>query len=305
MEELEFRHKQARRVTFIGMLINIILVFVKFIFGFFGKSQALIADAVHSLSDFLSDIVILISMRYTKKPADDDHNYGHGKFETLATVMIGLLLIIVGFSLLRENGLIIWNFLFKGATIQSPKFVALYGVFTSIILKEISFYMTIVVAKKTGNESLRANAWHHRSDSISSIAALIGIGIALIFGESFAVFDPIASLVVSLFIMKVGLDIILPGVNQLVEASLSNDELEKIKKMTDSVDGVLNFHDLRTRKIGHYIAIDVHIMVDPDLSIEEAHNIATYLEFDYKHEFGRHTLVVIHIEPYFIDRSPI
>jgi len=305
MESTIGREKAAQKVTLIGMLVNLILVIFKFTAGLLGNSSALLADAIHSLSDFVSDIIVIIGFKITAKPADEDHNYGHGKVETISAVIIGLLLIFLSIALFRTSGTDIFQFFFKGKVLDVPKSFVLYAVVASIILKEILFQITKKVGKKINSDAVLANAWHHRSDALSSIAAFIGIVLAVSFGEKFAVCDPIASFVVSIFIFKVGLSIILTSYKQLIDASLSNEEVIKIEEIINSIPEIKGFHNIKTRRIGYYVSIDVHIFVEKYLNVEEAHDIASSLENKIYDEFGKDTFISVHIEPYYPEYSKI
>ncbi|QVK18222.1 cation transporter [Mycoplasmatota bacterium] len=292
------REKEAQKVTLLGMLVNFILVVFKFLAGILGGSAALVADAIHSLSDFISDIIVIIGFKFTSKPADEDHNYGHGKVETVSTVIIGLLLVIISVALFRSSGTTIYKFFFEGEKILVPKFYVLFAVLASIILKEIIFHITKAVGKKINSEVIIANAWHHRTDALSSVAAFIGIVLAISFGEDFAVCDPIASFVVSIFIFKVGFGILLSSYKQLIDTSLTVDEVKKIEETIKSIPQIKDYHNIKTRRIGYYVSIDVHILVDKDLNVEQAHDIATTLEDKVHDEFGQETFISVHIEPF-------
>lgn len=291
------REKSARQVTFFGMIINFFLIIFKFLSGVLGSSSVLIADAIHSLSDFVSDIVVIIGFKITAKPADRSHNYGHGKVETVSAVMIGILLIILSLSLLKSSGTDIYEFFYyKENKLDVPKGFVLYAVIASILLKEIAFQVTNKVGKKIKSETVIANAWHHRSDALSSVAALIGISLAIIY--DFAVWDPIASFIVSLFILKVGISISISSYKQLIDASLTEDEINKIESIIRGIEGIKGFHNVKTRRIGYYASIDVHIFVSKSLNVEEAHDIATILEDCICDEFGKETFISVHVEPF-------
>jgi cation diffusion facilitator family transporter len=298
MSETLDRTTAAKKTTIIGMLVNVVLLCLKLFVGFIGNSAALIADAIHSLSDFVSDIVVLVSFRFTSKPADEKHNYGHGKIETISAVIVGVILLFLGFTLIKESATTIYNFFFNEEEITLPKTIVLYVIIVSLISKELLFRYTIKVGKKINSDAIIANAWHQRSDALSSIAAFIGISLALILGPNFAVLDPVASFVVSLFVLKVGVQIILTSYNQLVDASLDAEQLKSIEELINSVSEIRGFHNIKTRKIGYYISVDVHIFVDKHLNVEEAHDIASELENKFYKEFGEETFVSVHVEPY-------
>ncbi len=303
MEQMTNRGKEAQKITIIGMGVNFILAVIKFLAGLFGGSAALVADAIHSLSDFISDIVVIIGVKITSKPADEDHNYGHGKVETVSTVLIGIFLIVVSISLLRSSGLAIYRFFFKGEELTVPKFFVLYIVIISIISKEALYQMTKIVGKKIKNDAVIANAWHHRTDALSSVAALIGVLLAILLGKDYAVFDPIASVVVSILIFKVGLSIILSNMNQLIDAALKEEEVQKLKDILKSISDIKGYHKLKTRRLGYYISIDVHIFVEKNLNVLKSHDIATLLEDKIYQTFGKETIISVHVEPYDDDKS--
>lgn len=298
MESTVGREKVAQKVTLLGMLVNFILVIFKFLAGILGGSAALVADAIHSLSDFISDIILIISFKITSKPADEDHNYGHGKVETVSTVLIGVLLVIVSITLFRTSGTTIYQFFYKEKNIPVPKPYVLFAVIASIVLKEIMFQITKVVGKKIKSEAIIANAWHHRSDALSSVAAFIGIALAISFGDAYAVCDPIASFVVSIFIFKVGFGILLSSYKQLIDTSLPGDEVRKIEELINSVPQIKSYHNIKTRRIGYYVSIDVHILVEKELNVEQAHDIATTLENKIYEAFGQETFINVHVEPF-------
>jgi len=293
------REKEAVKVTIYGMIINFILVVMKLLAGIFGKSAALISDAVHSLSDFITDIIILIGFKVTARPADEDHNYGHGKVETIAAVSVGIFLIFVSVSLFINSIRNIYGFFFKDEVITLPHQFVLYILIISIILKEITFRFTIHVGKKINSDAVIANAWEHRSDVFASLAALIGLTIAIVFGEKYAVFDPIAAGIVSLFIFKVAIEIILSSYSQLIDSSLTKEEIERLEKILDSIPEIKGYHNIKTRRIGYYVSIDVHIFVERTLNVEAAHDIATELEKIIRQEFGEETFISVHVEPYY------
>ncbi|MDD5070269.1 MAG: cation diffusion facilitator family transporter [Candidatus Omnitrophica bacterium] len=290
------RSKQANKVTWIGFSVNVILTLFKLAAGIFGKSTAMVADAFHSLSDFITDIVVLLGFKFVDKPKDKSHNYGHGKIETLVTVFIGAALFFVGVRVFFVGARRIFSFL-QGEIITSPEWIAFSAAAVSVIAKEGLYRYTIKVGKAISSQAVIANAWHHRSDSFSSIATMIGIGGAIFLGDKWNVLDPIAAVIVSFFIIKTSVNISVAGFNELMESSLSDDVEDKILNTIRSVDGVLSPHDLKTRSIGHYIAIDLHVDVDKNLTIVEAHRIATNVENKVKESFGEETLISVHIEP--------
>lgn len=290
------REKDIYKVTIVGTVVNALLVAVKFVAGILGRSSALVADAVHSLTDFVSDIVVLIFVRISGKPRDAEHEYGHGKFETLATMIIGVLLIGAGIGLLINGAKQVWDS-FKGAVLPEPTWIALAVAFISIVSKEILYRYTVKEGRKLNSDAVIANAWHHRSDAISSLGTMVGIGGAMFFGERWRILDPLAAVVVSFFIIKAGYDITKPAINELLEASLPKEQTDEIMEIIRSVDGVKGLHNLRTRKIGNAIAIDVHAKMDGDIGLTEAHEIASRIERAIRKRYGDESMINVHMEP--------
>lgn len=293
---MALRQNEAIRVTMLGMFINLILTVFKFIAGILGNSSAMLADAVHSTSDFASDFVVIFSFRMSRRPPDEDHDYGHGKFETLAALVVSVMLIIVGIGI-AWNGL---GNLFKfldGETLVKPGFIALLAAGISIAMKEFLYRITFSVGKRIESEAVIANAWHHRSDALSSVSTLIGIGGAILLGERWRVLDPMAAILVSIFIIKTGIDILRNTMKEFLEGSLGNEVKSRIITITRSINGVKNPHSLKTRKIGNAIAIDLHVDINPNLRLKDAHDIADKIEERLKGEFGDDTMVYIHMEP--------
>lgn len=290
------RQKGIFRVTIIGSTGNFLLLIFKFLAGILGNSAAMIADAVHSLSDFITDIIVLLFVKISSKPADKDHHYGHGKYETLATAIIGLILVGVGFGIFHNGIVKIMAFL-SGETLPQPGMLALIAAIASILMKEILYQYTIIKGKQLNSQAVVANAWHHRSDAFSSIGTAIGIGGAILLGDKWRVLDPIAAVIVSLFIIKVAYQLIKPCLEELLERSLPNKVEENITRIILSFPQVAEPHHLRTRRIGNNIAIEVHIRLNGDLTLREAHNITTDIETKLKKEYGNGTHVGIHMEP--------
>jgi cation diffusion facilitator family transporter len=297
MEKELFRGREARKITFIGFWINAILTAFKIFAGIVGNSGAMIADGIHSLSDFLTDIAVLIGFRLSEKPEDDCHNYGHDKYETLVTVIISVFLIIVGFEILK-SGIANIMITIKGGNLEKPGMIALVAAAISIATKEFLYQYTIIVANKINSSAIKANAWHHRSDAFSSIGTLIGIGGAIVLGNKWTILDPLASVIVSVFIFKVAFEILLPAVNELMESSLSKEEIEQIKSIITSSEGIIKYHKLRTRKIGAKVVAEFHILLDGDVDLKSAHDIATDIEIKLRNIFGKSSIITIHIEPY-------
>ena len=290
------REKGIYRVTVVCSIVNFLLLVFKFFAAFFGHSAAMLADAVHSLSDFVTDIIVIVFVRISAKPEDESHDYGHGKYETLATAIIGILLLFVGFGILWSGASSIYRFL-QGDSLQEPGILALAAALISIVSKEVLYRYTVFKGKKLNSQAVIANAWHHRSDALSSIGTAIGIGGAILLGPHWRVLDPIAAVVVSFFIMKVSIRLLIPCVDELLEKSLPAEVEDQIQETILSFPGVSSPHHLRTRRIGSYCAIEVHVRMDGKIPLEEAHRTATEIENKLKEMFGRGTHVGIHVEP--------
>ena len=294
--EKSSREKGIYKVTIVGSIVNFLLLVFKFFAGIAGHSAAMLADAVHSLSDFITAIVVIVFVRIAGKPEDKGHDYGHGKYETLATAIIGLLLLCVGFGIFWNAASSIYTFL-QGGQLESPGVVALVAALVSIVSKEILYQYTVIQGKKLNSQAVVANAWHHRSDALSSIGTAIGIGGAILLGDHWRVLDPIAAVVVSFFIMKVSVQLLIPCVDELLEKSLPDDVEKEIEQTVLSFPGVSQPHHLRTRRIGSYYAIEIHVRMDGKITLEEAHGTATAIENKLKEMFGKGTHVGIHVEP--------
>lgn len=290
------REKGIYKVTIVGSLVNFLLVVFKFFAGIMGHSAAMLADAVHSLSDFVTDIIVIAFVRISSKPEDEGHDYGHGKYETLATAIIGIILLFVGFGIFWNGATSIYDFL-NGASLPEPGMLALIAALISIVLKEILYQYTIYEGKKLNSQAVLANAWHHRSDALSSIGTAIGIGGAILLGSHWRVLDPVAAVIVSFFIMKVAVQLLIPCVEELLEKSLPAEVEEKIQETILSFPGVSSPHHLRTRRIGNYYAIEVHVRMNGKIPLEEAHRTATAIENKLRELFGKGTHIGIHVEP--------
>lgn len=290
------REKEIFRVTIWGGIINVVLLVVKFVAGIFGHSAAMIADAVHSLTDFATDVVVLIFVHLGNKPADRDHDYGHGKYETLATAIIGTSLLAVGVLIFCSGAGKTWRVI-QGEMLPSPGKVALVAAVASIVLKEWAYRFTVKVGKRCQSEAVVANAWHHRSDALSSVGTMIGIGGAILLGNHWTVLDPLASIVVSVFIVRAAWQLMMESMKELTEASLSDEDEAVIMHIAASEPGVSEVHNLRTRRVGNRIAIEMHARMLGSTPLVEAHLHATAIEHRIKEHFGPDTLVSIHLEP--------
>ena len=290
------REAEISQVTLVGSVVNLLLVCVKAVAGVAGHSAAMISDAVHSLSDFVTDIVVLVFVRLSGRPQDDDHDYGHGKYETLATLLIGLALAAaaVGIVVSGATKLSAW---LQGDDLPAPGKMALWAALVSIAVKEILYQYTRIKGKKLDSPALTANAWHHRSDALSSIGAAIGIGGAIILGNRWTVLDPLASIVVGAMLVKVAWDLLGPSFGELTDSSLPADTEKEMEDIILSVPGISDPHNLRTRRIGKRIAAEVHIRLDGSLTLDEAHEIASEVENRFRERFGRDSHIIVHMEP--------
>ena len=383
MEEApKARKKEIMRVTLLGSFANFVLLVFKFVAGMWGHSSAMIADAVHSLSDFVTDIIVLLFVNISSKPKDESHDYGHGKYETLATSIVGIVLLCVGFGLFWEGankiydfyfkgiplespGMIalvaalisivikellyhitvwvgrkqnsqvvianawhhrsdafssigtalgivllcvgfglfwegankIYDFYFKGIPLESPGMIALVAALISIVIKELLYHITVWVGRKQNSQVVIANAWHHRSDAFSSIGTALGIGGAILLGDNWRVLDPLAAVIVSLFIVKVALQLVIPAINDLLEKSLPKEVEDEILAIISEVPEVKSPHNLRTRRIGNNFAIEAHIRVDGQITVTRAHDLTKEIEQNLRDKFGQATHIALHVEP--------
>ena len=290
------RTREAQKVTWIGFFVNLILTAGKLIAGIFGNSAAMIADGIHSLSDFVTDFIVILFIRISGQERDKGHPYGHGKFETLASVLISVALLAVAIGIFTNSVQKIYATL-QGETPEVPEAIALIAAAVCIAVKEILYRYTAFVGKRIDSPAVIANAWHHRSDALSSIGTLAGIGGAFFLGGKFAILDPIAAVIVSFFIAKVAFEIGFPKIQELLEASLPPDVEEEIIRIIRNTDKVRFLHHLQTRKIGSIYAIDVHIKLDHDISLVDAHDVATEIEEKLRQKYGKQTQINIHMEP--------
>lgn len=290
------REKEIYKVTLVGGAVNVLLLLFKFVAGIVGHSSAMIADAVHSFSDFITDVIVIVFVRISNKPEDTDHEYGHGKYETLASTAIGLALLGVAIGIIVSGAgkTAAW---LRGETLTSPGLLALAAAIVSIVLKEATFRYTVAKADRLDSQALRANGWHHRSDALSSIGTAAGIGGAILLGQRWAVLDPLASIVVGAFIVKVAVKMLGEGIGDLMERSLPDDIKKEIISIASSFGDIYQPHHLRTRRIGNHYAIEMHVRMDGDISLRESHQRATDIEKAIRERFGSDTHVTIHVEP--------
>ena len=278
------------------MFVNILLFAFKLVAGIVGRSGAMIADAVHSASDFATDIVVLAFVRISSKPRDKDHNWGHGKYETLASLIIGVALGVVGIEILIDSVEKI-KAVVDGEVLSRPGMIAIVAAALSIAVKEALYQWTARVGKRVESPSVVANAWHHRSDALSSIGTLLGIGAAYFLGEKWRIADPIAAIVVAALILKVAIDLCRTALAELLEKSLPSEIEEEILAIISSTPNVQKPHNLRTRRIGADIAIEVHIRVEGTMTVLDSHEISREIERALRARFGEKTAVAIHVEP--------
>jgi len=290
------RENEIAKVTLAGSIVNLMLVGLKVVAGIAGHSAAMVSDAVHSLSDFVTDIVVLVFVRISARPQDEDHDYGHGKFETLATLLIGLALVAAALGIVVGGAVKLVHWL-QGETLPAPRLLALWAALVSIVAKELLYQYTRFKGRKLESKALEANAWHHRSDALSSVGAAIGIGGAIGLGQRWTVLDPLASIVVGAMLLKVAWDLLGPSFGELTDSSLPADTEGEILDILCAVPGVEDPHNLRTRRIGNHIAAEVHIRLDGSQTLEQAHEKASEAERRFKARFGDRSHIIIHMEP--------
>ena len=290
------RVKEIAKVTLKGSIVNLLLVCVKVAAGIAGHSAAMVSDAVHSLSDLLTDFVVLAFVRVSGRPKDASHDYGHGKFETMASLLIGIFLAAAAIGIVVSGAVKLSSWL-QGEDIPAPGRMALWAALLSIAAKELLFRYTDAKGRKLDSPALRANAWHHRSDALSSIGAAIGIAGALLLGDRWTVLDPLASIVIGAMLVKVAWDLLGPSFGELTDSSLPAETEQEIIGMIRDIPGIFEPHNLRTRRIGRLIAAEVHIRLDGNQSLSEAHEKASEVERRFKERFGRESHIIVHMEP--------
>ena len=290
------RVQRITRITVFGTIVNTLLLAFKFLAGILGGSAAMLADAVHSLSDFLTDIVVLVFVKISNRPADRKHSYGYGKYETLATLCIGIALLAVGIGIAVdgvEKIIQVWN----GETLAQPGWIAFWAAIASIVLKELTYWLTIRVAKQVDSEALRANAWHHRSDALSSIGTGLGIGGAILLGQKWTILDPIAALIVSVFIVLTALRLTYGALGEFLEQSLPEENENEIRAIVAADKELSELHHLCTRRLGNRVAIEMHLRMPGNTPLTIAHKHASAIEQQLKQRFGDQTHINIHLEP--------
>ena len=296
------REKEIYRITLWGSVVNVLLTALKFAAGVLGASAAMIADAVHSLSDLLTDFVVLLFVRISSRPADHEHPYGHGKYETLATSIVAIALLAAGGVLLAE-GIEKITAALRGETLAMPGRIALWAALISIAAKELIYQLTMRVSRKVDSQALEANAWHHRTDALSSIATALGIGGALLLGGQWAILDPIAAVLVSIFILVTAAKLLHEAIQELLEKRLPDEVEKEICDIVAQDTEMSALHKLRTRRVGNVYSIEMHLRMRGDISLYEAHRHTELLEQRLRERFGQKTLVSIHLEPLKNDSS--
>lgn len=293
---MDNRTKDIQKITLWGAFCNIALTIVKFVAGILGGSTAMLADAVHSASDLVTDIIVIVFTRISGKGKDKGHDYGHGKFETLATVVVSLTLLVVGAEMIKSSYQQIRSAV-EGNSLPAPEMIALWAAVISIISKEFLYQWTVKVGKRLSSPVVIANAWHHRTDALSSVGSLVGIAGAIALGGEWTILDPLVGAVISIVIIVMAVKMSIPALAELTEASLPEKTEQKMLEIIRSVEGVRGVHELKTRLCGHYCIADFHIVVDPETTILESHETTVIIERKLREEFGEETQINIHVEP--------
>ena len=283
-------------VTLVGSVVNAALTAFKIVAGIIGHSAAMVADGVHSLSDLLSDVVVLVFVRISGKGRDKNHDYGHGKFETFATLIISLMLLVVGANLM-SSGIASIKKILGGESVEAPGMIALWAALLSIVSKEILYRYTALQGRKLDSPMMVANAWHHRSDALSSVGSLLGIGGAILLGDKFVILDPLAGCVISIFIIVMAVRMSIPAIKELLDVSLPDEMEDEIERTAKGVPGVVDLHELKTRREGPGIVLEGHLVLHSDISLEQAHSISKQVERVLRDRFGDSTQISLHLEP--------
>ena len=283
-------------VTLVGSVVNAALTAFKIVAGIIGHSAAMVADGVHSLSDLLSDVVVLVFVRISGKGRDKNHDYGHGKFETFATLIISLMLLVVGANLM-SSGIASIKKILGGESVEAPGMIALWAALLSIVSKEILYRYTAMQGRKLDSPMMVANAWHHRSDALSSVGSLLGIGGAILLGDKFVILDPLAGCVISIFIIVMAVRMSIPAIKELLDVSLPDEMEDEIERTAKGVPGVVDLHELKTRREGPGIVLEGHLVLHSDISLEQAHSISKQVERALCDRFGDSTQISLHLEP--------
>ena len=294
--EAEIRKRKIYRVTFVGFVVNLVLSVLKLAAGIVGRSGAMVADAVHSFSDLATDVVVIAFARISAKPRDDGHDYGHGKYETLATIIISLALGIVGAGILagsiRDIRIVV-----DGGLLPRPGLVALVAAGVSIVVKEILYRYTVREGRAVDSPSVVANAWHHRSDALSSLGTLVGIACAYFLGQKWRIADPIAALVVAVFIFKVAYGIFHESIDRLVDRACDPDTVAAMRETMQRTPGVVRVDDIKTRLFGSRTYVDAEIAVDGALPLRDAHVIAEAVHHELERDYPDVKHCTVHVNP--------
>lgn len=280
----------ARKVTLIGSFVNLFNFVIKLVVGIWASSSALVADAIHSLSDLLSDLLVLVATHWASQKPDADHPYGHERYETLATLLLGSILIAVAGALMWDS----FSRLFTSSELTSPHFIALFAALFSIISKEWIYRYTLKVAQKINSRLLEANAWHHRSDALSSVVVLVAVAGSML---GLGWLDQLAAVIVGVMVGKMGAELIWESMQELVDTALPEEETTEIKRFALQVAGVKDVHDLRSRKMGSRTILDLHLEVAPYLSVSEGHEIGVWVAKTLKENISHISDVTVHIDP--------
>lgn len=291
------RVARANRVTWLSVGVNVALTVGKLAVGVVGHSAAMVADALHSLSDFATDFAVMVGMRLAGRPQDGDHPYGHGKYETLAAVLVGAILGGVGLMIAFHAGETVFRAFVIDVWPVRPSLLALWAGLVSVVIKETLYQVTVKVARETDNDALLANAWHHRSDAFSSIGTSLGVGGAALFGGRWVLLDPVAAIVVGLILLKIAWDIVRDSLDKLMERGMDPEENERIFVLLHEIPGLTEPHHLRSRRVGTVAVIELHFRVDPNMTVREGHEIATHAECKLREAFGADAIITVHVEP--------
>ena len=282
---------QVRRITWIGLVINVGLSGLKFVVGVVGASQAVIADAFHSLSDLATDVVVLFGVKYWSVPPDEEHPYGHRRIEALITAVIGLVLAGVGVGIGYKAISTV-----RDLHVRQPGWVAATGPALSIVLKELLYQWTVAIGRRVKSSAVIANAWHHRSDAMSSVPALLAVILSR-YNPEWAFLDHVGALIVALFILKVSWDIVMPSLGELIDRGATLQDRVRIRQIVRDVAGVRSLHAVRTRRFGSHLHVDLHVLVDPELSVRAGHDISEEVKRALMEREPRVLDVVVHLEP--------
>ncbi|MEG1934242.1 MAG: cation diffusion facilitator family transporter [Kiritimatiellia bacterium] len=297
VNEVENRVEEANRVTWLSVVINVILTAGKLLVGIFGHSAAMVADALHSFSDFATDFAVIAGMRMAGRPEDRDHPYGHGKYETLAAVIIGVALCGVGLAIAFDAGTTIYRAFVRDTWPVVPSYIALVAGLVSIVTKEYLYRVTVRIARKTHNDALMANAWHHRSDAFSSIGTTLGVAGAALLGGRWVLLDSAAAMVVGFILLWIAWGIVRDSLDKLMEHSMDPKEVARVLELVHTIPGVTEPHHLRSRRVGTVAVIEIHFRVDAEMTVLESHEIASHVESLLKEEFGQEAIITVHVEP--------